>query len=311
MTDPIPSEDIADFFYSMSESPNYSQLARLSGLSSKELDQFKMAWISLPRESRREILGRLIELGEENLELSFFEVFQSCLSDDDKDVRTKATIGLWECDDRVIIRPLIHLLHHDPSDTVRAASATTLGKFATLAQSGKLYFRDRDRLRDSLLGAINREGQDSRVICRSIEAVASLGGTDVDIAIDRAYETGDLEFKQSALFAMGQSSEVKWLPKILHEFIHTNPAIRYEAVTACGLLGDDTTVSNLINLTQDEDTQVQLAAISALGEIGGPLAKQSLLNSIENSNKTVGEAAKGAMANLEFDEDPMGLNLKQ
>ena len=130
----------------MSEFPNYSNLARLSGLSSKELDQFKMAWISLPRENRREILNRLIELGEENLELSFFEVFQACLSDYDDEVRTKATIGLWECDDRGIIRPLIHLLNHDTSDTVRAASATTLGKFATLARSGKLHFRDRDRL---------------------------------------------------------------------------------------------------------------------------------------------------------------------
>ena len=131
------------------------------------------------------------------------------------------------------------------------------------------------------------------------------------MAIDRAYETEDLEFKQSALFAMGQSSEVKWLPKILREFIHTDPAIRYEAVTACGLLGDDTTVSHLINLIEDEDTQVQLAAINALGEIGGPLAKKSLLNSIENSNEIVGEAAKGAMANLEFDENPMGLSLRQ
>ena len=131
------------------------------------------------------------------------------------------------------------------------------------------------------------------------------------MAIDRAYEIGDLEFKQSALFAMGQSSEVKWLPKVLREFLHNNPAIRYEAVTACGLLGGDTTVSTLIDLTEDEDSQVQLAAISALGEVGGPLGKKALLNSIENNNKTVGEAAKDAIANLEFDEDPMGLSLRQ
>ncbi len=311
MTEDAPKEDIAEFSRSLDEAPSYSKLARLSGLSSDELGQFKLAWVSLPAERRREIIGRLVELGEENVELSFFEVFQACLNDDEEEVRAGATRGLWECDDRAIIRPLIGLIDHDPSNSVRAASATTLGKFATLAQDGKLHPRDGGRLRDSLLEAIRREGQDPSVVRRAIEAVGALGGPEVDGVIGEAYESADLKLRQGALFAMGRSSEPKWLPKVLQELSHTDPAIRYEAATASGLLGDESTVPELTELADDEDPQVQLAAISALGEIGGPLAKRALMGSLEIGDKTLEEAARDALANLEFNEDPLGLSFSK
>ena len=305
-----PKEDITELG-SLEESTSYSKLARLSGLSSEEMVQFKLGWVSLPWQRRREIIGRLVELGEDSPDLDFFDVFLACLKDDDDEVKAKAAHGLWESDDRVVIRPLIGLLANDSSNKVKAAAATSLGKFATLAQNRKLHSRDGDRLRDTLLEAIRRDGQDPTVVRSAIEAVAPLAGPEVDQVIGEAYEDEDLKFKQSALFAMGQSSESKWLPKVLQELRHADAAIRYEAVTACGLLGDEATVPDLIDLVEDEDLQVQLAAINALGEVGGPLAKRALAGYLKTGDETLEEAARDALANVEFDDDPLGFRFSK
>ena len=152
----------------------HSELDQLSGLVSEDIVQFKVSWRSLPTSRRCEVLAILAELSEDNLELDFTAVFKASLSDDDDDVREKATRGLFDCDDRVIIRPLIDLLAKDPSPKVKAAAAVSLGNFAEMAQDGKLLERDADRIREALLEAIGREGQNDEVRRKAIEAVASL-----------------------------------------------------------------------------------------------------------------------------------------
>ena len=56
----------------------------------------------------------------------------------DPEVREKAIEGLWEDEDRLLISTLCDLTKDDPSPKVRAAAAMALGKFAILAQDGKL-----------------------------------------------------------------------------------------------------------------------------------------------------------------------------
>ena len=285
----------------------YSGLLQLSDLSSDESDEFESAWPSISTEVRREILGKLTELAEDNLELDFNAAFRSCLADGDEVVRELAARGLWECEDRKIIRPLVKLVNGDPSGKVRAAACTTLGRFTALAQEGKLGSRDEESIRSALVGVIEDLDEELEVRRRAVEAVAGLPGPGVEELIRDAYESGEAELKQSSIYAMGRSSNPAWLPTVLREMDDRSPPIRYEAANAAGLLGDETVAPHLISLLRDDDMSVQLAAISSLGSVGGALAGQALRKCLESDDEAIEEAADEALRQIEFDEDPLSL----
>ena len=111
--------------------------------------------------------------------------------------------------------------------------------------------------------------------------------------------------QQSAIYAMGRSSNSDWMQIVLREMSAADPAIRYEAINACGLLGDESTIPQVATLMGDEDIEVQCAAAIALGNIGGPLAKRALRRAADSGEDALIEAAMEALENLEFDEDPL------
>ena len=283
-----------------------SGMLQLSSLTRDDINNFRRSWRVVSRERKREILATLIELSEDNLELDFSAIFRCCLSDECDVVREQATRGLLETDDRVIIRPLVGLLKDDPSSRVRIAAAISLSKFTDMAQQGKLMSRDEERIREALLAVISRGDEDFEVRRRAIEAVASFNTPETCQIVRDAYQSADAAMRQSAIYAMGRTSNSDWLPLVLRELNANNPAIRYEAVNACGLLGDETILARVIDLITDDDIEVQCAAVNALGNIGGPLAKRALLRAVQLNDDTLTDTAMEALANLEFDDDPLG-----
>jgi len=302
---------LADFLTQVAdgdEQPKYSELLQLSSLASNELFEFKVAWASVGEERQRLVMGQLMELSEDNLELDFSGVFRACLEDSDDEVREKAVRGLWESDDRTIIRPLIGLLENDPAPGVRAAAAICLGTFAELAQKGKLLPRDSDRILDALVGATTGGDTDVDVKRRAIESVAFYDNPETGEIILEAHQSGDQALRQSSIYAMGQTSNPQWLPTLHAEMSDDSPVIRYEAVGAAAHLGDESTVPYLIEAVQDEDQQVQLAAVKGLGSVGGSLAKRALQRCKTIGDESLEQAAEEALLSLEFDEDPLGFH---
>ncbi len=283
-----------------------SGLLQLSSLTRDDARDFRRLWRGVGRERRREVLGALTELSEDNLELDFSAIFRVCLSDECEIVREQATRGLLETDDRALIRPLIGLLSGDPSENVRAAAAISLSKYADLAQQGKLMSRDSQRVRDALLAVIANHDEARDVRRRAIEAVGSFDTDETSAIVRAAYESEDSAMRQSAIYAMGRSSNSVWLPIALSETNAADPAIRYEAANACGLLGEESTIPQIAALIGDEDIEVQCAAAIALGNIGGPTAKRALRRALDVGEDALTEAAAEALENLEFDEDPLG-----
>ena len=96
---------------------------------------------------------------------------------------------------------------------------------------------------------------------------------------------------------------------LIKELKSREPSLRYETAHACGELGDEAVVPHLICLLQDEDYQVQLAGLTALGKIGGSLAKRALLRCIKEGDAALEEAARAALENVEFPRRPPGLCL--
>ena len=284
----------------------FSGLLQLSGLFMEEVHEFKALWLPLPPSRKCEALTKLAELTEDNLALDFAAIFRVSLEDEHHEVREKATRGLWECEDRVMIRPLVALLEGDPSEDVRAAAAVLLGRFAEMAQRGKILGRDAKRTREALLSAIGKEDEGLEVRRRAIEAVACFNTPQIKQMIHDAHQSGNSELKQSAIYGMGRTSDNRWLPTVLEGLEDEDSAIRYEAAIACGQLGEEPAVPHLIALIEDDELQVQLSVIQALGAIGGILAKQALLRCLQLGDEALEEAASAALKSFDFEHDPLG-----
>jgi len=282
-----------------------SKLAELSNLNSEELALFEQAWETIESKRRRQIMYRLVELAEDNFELDFDSIFKNHLTDQDAEVRSKAIEGLWESEEASLIDPLIKLLKQDSSEKVQATAAIALGKFAMLAELKKLRPSHKSKLCQALLAAINDSSQPIEVQRRTLEAAAPLSLPQMKKAIVKAYQSGEPRLKTGAIFAMGKSCNLSWLPILLKELASADAETRYEAARACGELGEKESVSYLAELITDPDIDVQLAAIQALGKIGGPEAKDCLEQRLNNSTEVVQQAAGQALDELEAGENPL------
>ena len=288
----------------------YSGLLQLSDLPVEGLTELKTVWSNLPTERRRETVRKLIELADDNVEFDFSSIFKSCLTDGDDAIREMAAKGLWEAEDRALIRPLVKLLENDTCAEVRASAAMSLKNFAVMAQNGKLLSRDGDRIRRALLAVVNSPTEDIDVRRRAIEAVASFNTLETNSVVREAYESDNPTLVQSAIFGMGQSSNPAWMPTVVDEMSNPLAAVRFEAVTACGLLGEEEVVPYLLRLLRDDDSEVRLASIKALGLIGGPTAKHVLQQHLSDNDEAIEEAAREALTSLEFEDDSLGYPLQ-
>ena len=282
-----------------------TDLMSLSDMTPEDLELLGDVWPDIDAGRREDVLGRLIELSEDNLDADFNDLFRFCLGDENPEVRAKAMEGLWECDDRALVTPLITMLGQDPSDNVRAAAATALGKFAVLSQSGKMLEKDVERIKEFLMQTIQNAGEGQEVRRRAIEAVAPFNTSDVQQIIQEAYESDQIEMRCSAVYAMGKSCDSRWLAIILAELRNSLPPMRYEASNACRELGEEPAVPHLIPLFQDDDHQTQMSAISAVGAIGGSLARKALLHCLKSSDDLAVEAAQEALDNLDGSDETM------
>jgi len=281
-----------------------SRLGDLSDLSPDELELFRKAWARIGVVRRRQIVDKLVELAEEDPKLNFDDIFHACLHDPDETVRVRAIDGLWECENRSLIVPLITLLREDDEESVRAAAAIALGKFALLAELGKLRPEDGERVQEALLSAIDDQTEQPEVRRRAIEAIAPLNLPRVKDIICQAYTSDDAKMRASALYAMGMNCDPIWLITLVKELGSQDAEMRFEAAVACGALGDEQAVPHLIQLISDMDSQVQLSAIAALGQIGGGEAQEALRRCLEHPDEHIREAAKEALDEADFEPEP-------
>jgi HEAT repeat protein len=284
-----------------------SKLVNLSDLSREEIQKFGSVWPGIDVARRRQIVERLVELAEDNFELDYTEIFRLCLGDSDGQVRAKAVEGLSECEERSLLDPLISLLLGDLEDSVRAAAAATLGTFAMLAEFGELKANDAEKVEKALVTAFNNKKEQTDVRCRALESISMMSRPQVEVMVRQAYQSDDLEFRASALCAMGRTCNSDWLSILLQELGSPSAQMRFEAARACAELEADEAVPKLIELTHDDDGQVRLAAIEALGRIGGNEAKQALQKCRDGSDDAMSEAAEDALDEMKFWEDPFAI----
>ena len=294
-------QDIADAGTTL----NYNILVGLSDLAPAELGHFAKSWSKIGVDRRRHVIDCMVVTAEENADLDFCSVIKVCLKDPDDQVRQRAIEGLWEVEDRSLILSLVGVLKSDGSGEVRAAAAMALGKFAVLAQDGKVLSKDGDEVRESLLQVLENESEWLGVRRRALESAAPFDMAPIHKYIQWAYDSEDVDLKCSSLYAMGKTGNSNWLPVLYRELQSSLPPMRYEAATACGEIDEEEAAPHLVSLIQDDDLQVQLAAIGALGKIGGSLSKKAIRHCLKMGDPVLEDAAREALEAIQATEDPL------
>lgn len=309
MSSPV-ARTIAELSRGDYNQPN-PRLINLSNLTAAEEKLLAQTWAGVETKVRRQIIQQLVELAEDNVGLNFDNIFRYCLSDSDADVRTKAIGGLWECEDVLLIAPLIERLNQDSSEEVQIAAATALGNFALLAEFNKIRSQYASLVAHSLLSTVGNKSKSVAVRCRALESVAALSRPEVRDAIERAYHSANRELKASAIYAMGRNGDISWLPILIPELSSADANMRGEAAAACGELAEKEATPYLVQLIDDVDAEVALAAIQALGKVGGAEAKKRLQQLLAEPEETIKQAAREALDELEAEEGPFSFGIEQ
>jgi HEAT repeat protein len=283
-----------------------TQLVNFSDLDAIETARFAEIWPSLSDSRRLSILEALIELAEDNVDLNFDAIYKLALRDEAGAVRAAAVRGLEEYEARDLIPVLIEILHNDPEAAARRESAVALGRYALAAELDQIAPDDAALVREALIQSAENVEEDERVRARAIEALGAMSGEETDNLIESVYQEDSLWLKVGAVDAMGRSCNAAWLPTVLHEMENRAPEMRHAAAYAAGEIGEEEAVAPLKRLAiQDPDREVQLAAVRALGVIGGRRAMVALKSILYEGDDDLRDAVQDAMREVEFSEDPL------
>jgi len=299
-------ELLAEIF-NPARNPPAARLVRLSNLSGTELAVFGERWQSADDDRRRGLVAALAQLARDNVDVNFDPIFRLSLASDDAEVKLAALIGLEESEDYRLIPALIRLLDNDPSGSVRQAAAGALGRFALLAETGKIVRRHGEEVFSALVKVVTNAGEEAAVRARALQAVAAFTAPEVEGLIERAYTEDNIVLRAGAVAAMGRTCDAAWLPSVIKELSSDRVELRRAAAAASGELESEEAVPHLIRLTRDEVIEVKEAAVAALGEIGGEVARKVLENLTRSPVKRVSAAAKAALTELSFWESPMAM----
>jgi HEAT repeat protein len=284
-------------------------LKPLSGLNLAEREAFWPAWQAITPARRDQIAHAMVELAEDNVDLDFSTALFWMLDDTDAGVRAAAIEGLWEDLSGRLMRRLLTMLHEDPAPDVRAGAALALSRFAYQAALGELPDVETAALHAALVGRMLDQGQPLDVRRRALESAGYFADSpEVQREIELAYAGDEQLLRESALVAMGRSMLQRWLPMIGAALGHISPALRYEAARAAGEMAEEARalVPRLAQLLDDGDSEVALAAIWALGQIGGEPARRGLQRARKSGDETRSQAAADALEELSLDDSLLG-----
>ncbi|MYD09549.1 MAG: HEAT repeat domain-containing protein [Chloroflexi bacterium] len=287
----------------------------LSDLTVTERQALEDDWARLASETRRRVLRSLLEASEAMFEMNYREIALLGLDDADRDARAAAIELLWTDETEETMRRLITLAAEDRDAVVRAAALKELGRFILLGEYGDIP-DDAAKAAQALALRIHTDrGETLEVRRRALEALSNSSHPDVERLIRAAYTDGNHDLKISALFAMGRTCSKVWREIIMEELDSADNELVFEAVTACGQIQLQESARRIGQLAISEDREIQLAAIWALGEIGGNHAFEILTNLeetvddeeaaavIDEALDTAGFGRTFAALGLDLDED--------
>jgi HEAT repeat protein len=282
-----------------------ARLSALSNIYGEDQKEFEAGWAKLGPAARSHLVDTLFELAEDDVQQNFEGIFMKLLEDDGAQIRLRAVEGLWESQDSRLIDRFIDLLRSDPDDEVRAAAASSLGRFELAAELDDRKTAAAKRMDNALLAAFNDPKSTPLIRRRALEAISPRSLPEVDTMIRAALDADVRDLQIGAIYAMGQTCEPGWIPTLIEELQDDDNELRFEAANALGELEEEDAVPALIKRLDDPDKEVRLAVINALGMIGGNAARNVLRRVAQFDDETMAEAAQEALGVADFNDNPL------
>ncbi len=273
----------------------------LSDLSPEERQEVAAEWRVSPSSFKHQVLRALYEASEAMFELNYREIAGLGLQDESSLVRSMSIDLLWTDESPSTMRLLMQLARKDPEQAVRANALKALGPFILLGEYGRVpveLAREAQRLAHAIHTDVAQPLEARR---RALEALANSSHGSVGDLIRGAYEDGNHQLKISAIFAMGRTCNEIWQDKLQDELHSQDNECVYEAIIACGHIQLQDCVKEIGELTLSDDREIQLAAIWALGEIGGKKSFEMLTSLSETVDDEEGaDAIDAALDSASF-----------
>lgn len=274
-------------------------LFRLSDLAPSDWAHFTPVWAQMSADQKRIMVRHMADLSEDNFTVDFSPIFSLGMVDENDDVRLASLDGLWDTDNVKLIPRLIEMMGKDTAVKVRAAATGALAHFVMMAEWGEINERHAVSIVDALLGAVDDAEADLLVRRAAVEALGASSHVRVPQIIRASYESDSREMQISAVFAMGNSADPRWLHIVIDEMENHDPRMREVAAQAAGVIGRSDALNELADLIEDDAFEVQLMAIHAIGQIGGEVAQELLDDVLADEDKEeLHEAAEEALEEM-------------
>ncbi len=308
MPKPIPFNKLIDALLDESTpfSPRY--LNRLSDLDPADKQSLEASWTKVSLRRRQALLEDLEEIHLADDLLSFEEVGRIGLKDSDPGVRMRAIQILREYELVDLLAAFMDMSENDTDAEVRAASAAALATFIYMGEVEDIAPKKLHQVEECLLH-IQSSSDATLVRRRALEALGFSSRKEVTGLIEEAYTSPDTNWLISALFAMGRSANSRWNPQVMKMFTHNTPLVRAEAANAAGELEIKAAVPMLLELLDDSDSDVRMAAVWAVSQIGGNGVRRALENLLEITDDDEANQIDNALENLDFTEEMRDLAL--
>ncbi|MGB4594372.1 MAG: HEAT repeat domain-containing protein [Anaerolineaceae bacterium] len=253
-------------------------LYALSDLDPDDLRVLREVWKTIPLVRRQALLEDLTELASHDNLLIFEEVGKIGLKDEEDSVIVRAIDLLFDSEDGRLPAKYISLLTLEKHDElVRAAAANALGPYVYFGELEDIPSDLLTRIDAALLVATRKDPSDL-VRRRALEALGYSSNPVVPALIRQAAAREDIQWLESALFAMGRSADEIWKPDVLENLTHEELSVQMQAIHAAGELGLSEARPILAKLLKQphQDSELRKEAIWALGEIGGDISIELL-----------------------------------
>ena len=298
----IPFEEVLTALLDTETSFATRYLYRFSDLEPAEIRDLKNTWDRIPTWRRKALLEDLEQLFGDDYLLSFEAICRLGLEDPEAEIRFLSLRSLFEYEVRDLVPVFLNLLTNDIHADVRAAAATALGKYIYAGEVEELDPKTLRLIEDRLLNVM--QGSDTVLVRRrALEALGFSSRKELPALIETAFNTGENEWMVSALFAMGRSCDKRWEESVTQMLDHVLPAIRVEAARAAGEIEVSEATERLIELLEDDNAEVRMAAAWSLSQVGGEDVQEALhlmLNATDDPEEA--EFIESAIDNLTFNQ---------